>query len=186
MTKSSGAGLITHPYSVSCFLINPSYLTDSYIGFTLKMESVSQITIFGLKMMVNSGLEVRNISLLHEGISKNIFSRPLFTIIFRPKIGISDRVQFEGKNDVWFSQVRHIKQLIANSWRKRIGHVTSLIPCKNSREHFTSAAQHQRRRFEALLYFVCKSLKFEHNTYIRFDISDWFVHCNTGHLCQLG
>ena len=29
-----------------------SYLTDSYIGFTLKMESVSKNTIFGLKMMV--------------------------------------------------------------------------------------------------------------------------------------
>ena len=34
-----------------------SYLTDSYIGFTLKMESVSKNTIFGLKMMVKSGLE---------------------------------------------------------------------------------------------------------------------------------
>ena len=31
---------------------NTSYLTDSYIGFTLKMESVTKNTIFGLKMMV--------------------------------------------------------------------------------------------------------------------------------------
>ena len=34
-----------------------SYMTDSYVGFTLKMESVSKNTIFGLKMMVKSGLE---------------------------------------------------------------------------------------------------------------------------------
>ena len=30
-------------------LINTSYLTDSYIGFILKMESVTKNTIFGLK-----------------------------------------------------------------------------------------------------------------------------------------
>ena len=39
---------------------NTSYLTDSYIIYTLEMESVSKITIFGLKMMANrvkSGLE---------------------------------------------------------------------------------------------------------------------------------
>ena len=34
-----------------------SYLTDSYIVFTLKMEAVSKNTIFGLKMMVKIGLE---------------------------------------------------------------------------------------------------------------------------------
>ena len=38
--------------------INTSYLTDSYIIFSLKMESVSKNTIFGLKMMVKSGLEI--------------------------------------------------------------------------------------------------------------------------------
>jgi uncharacterized protein YihD (DUF1040 family) len=38
-------------------LFNMSYLTDSYIIFTLKMESASKNTIFGLKMMVKSGLE---------------------------------------------------------------------------------------------------------------------------------
>ena len=37
-------------------MFNMSYLTDSYIGFTLKMESVSKNTIFGLKMIVKSGL----------------------------------------------------------------------------------------------------------------------------------
>jgi len=91
---------------------NTSYLTDSYIIFTLKMESVSKDTIFGLKMMVKSGLEKIFVkfftagdyfSLLHKSVqndkfsSKNNhlptwrdfkinFSRPLFTVIFRPKI----------------------------------------------------------------------------------------------------
>ena len=39
-------------------LINTSFLTDSYIGFTLKMESVPKNTILGLKMMVRSSLEI--------------------------------------------------------------------------------------------------------------------------------
>ena len=38
-------------------LLNKSYLTDSYIVFTLKMESVPKIKNAGLKMMVKSGLE---------------------------------------------------------------------------------------------------------------------------------
>ena len=38
--------------------LNTSYLTDSYIIFTLKMESVSKNTIFDLKMIVKSGLEI--------------------------------------------------------------------------------------------------------------------------------
>ena len=42
---------------LGCFELNTSYLTDSYIVFTLKIESVSKTTIFGLKMMVKSGLE---------------------------------------------------------------------------------------------------------------------------------
>ena len=37
-------------FKSQCF--NTSYLTDAYIDFTLKMESVSKNTIFGLKMMV--------------------------------------------------------------------------------------------------------------------------------------
>ena len=44
-------------YGVSRHGINTSYLTDSYTVFTLKMESVTKNTIFGLKMMVKSGLE---------------------------------------------------------------------------------------------------------------------------------
>ena len=93
-------------------MLNTSYLTDSYIVFTLKMESVSKNTIFGLKMMVKSGLEKIFLKFLHAGdyfpllhksaqnhkfSNKNNylparrdfkinFSRPLFTIIFRPKM----------------------------------------------------------------------------------------------------
>ena len=47
------------------WIINTSYLTDSYIGFTLKMESVSKNAIFGLKMMVKSGLEKLFLKFLH-------------------------------------------------------------------------------------------------------------------------
>ena len=87
------------------------YLTDSYTFFTLKMESVYKNTIFGLKMMVKSGVVKIFLKLLHAAeyfpllhkciqnhkfSNKNnylppwrdfkiIFSRPLFTIIFRPK-----------------------------------------------------------------------------------------------------
>ena len=46
---------------------NTSSLTDSYIVFTLKMESVSKNTIFGLKMMVKSGLEKIILKSLHAG-----------------------------------------------------------------------------------------------------------------------
>ena len=42
-------------------------MTDSYIGFTLKMESVTKNTIFGLKMMVKSGLEKNILKSLHGG-----------------------------------------------------------------------------------------------------------------------
>ena len=42
-----------------------SYLTNSYIFFTLEIESVSKITIFGLKMMVKSGLEKIFLKFLH-------------------------------------------------------------------------------------------------------------------------
>ena len=49
--------------------LNTSYLTDSCIDFTLKMESVSKMTIFGLKMMVKIGLE-KNILKFHEPLQK--------------------------------------------------------------------------------------------------------------------
>ena len=47
------------------FVLNKSWLTDSYIGFTLKMESVSKNTIFAIKMMVKSGLEKVFFKFLH-------------------------------------------------------------------------------------------------------------------------
>ena len=47
--------------------LNTSYLTDSYIRFTLKMESVSKNTILGLKMMVKSGLKKFILKFLHAG-----------------------------------------------------------------------------------------------------------------------
>ena len=43
------------------------YLTDSYIIFTLKMESVSRNTIFVLKMIVKSGLEKILLKFFHAG-----------------------------------------------------------------------------------------------------------------------
>ena len=46
---------------------NTSYLNDSYINFTLKMESVPEITSFGLKMMVKGGLEKIFLKFLHVG-----------------------------------------------------------------------------------------------------------------------
>ena len=47
--------------------LNTSYLTDSYIIFTLKLKSVSKNTIFGPKMMVKSGLEKIFLKYLHFG-----------------------------------------------------------------------------------------------------------------------
>ena len=54
---------------VLCILtfLNTSYLTDEFIGFTLKMESVCKSTIFGKKMMVKSGVEKFILKSLHEG-----------------------------------------------------------------------------------------------------------------------
>ena len=52
---------------IKLLTIQHVYLTDSYIGFTLKMESVSKNTIFGLKMMVKSGPEKFILKSLHAG-----------------------------------------------------------------------------------------------------------------------
>ena len=91
-----------------------SYLT--YIVFTLKMESVFKNTIFGLKIMLKSGLEKIFLKFLlagdyfpllhksaqnHKFNNKNNylpawrnfkinFSTPLFTIIFWPKMVFLD------------------------------------------------------------------------------------------------
>ena len=79
---TSGTGI---PWNHSIYIrtvsssLNTSYLTDSYIVFTLKMESVSKNTMFGLtRLRVNLRPRL--------DIFKINFSRPLFTIIFRPKI----------------------------------------------------------------------------------------------------
>ena len=51
--------------TLTLLVLNTSYLTDSYIIFTLKMESVPKNSIFGLKMMVKSGLEKSILKFLH-------------------------------------------------------------------------------------------------------------------------
>ena len=51
--------------TLTLLVLNTSYLTDSYIIFTLKMESVPKNSIFGLKMMVKSGLEKIFLKFLH-------------------------------------------------------------------------------------------------------------------------
>ena len=47
------------------YLLNTSYSTDSCIVFTLKMESLPEVTILGLKTMVKSGLEKIFLKFLH-------------------------------------------------------------------------------------------------------------------------
>ena len=82
--------------------INTQYMRNPDMVYVLKMEYVSKINIFGLKMMVKSGLEkiffkippcehhviLIKTPLLYEvnSFNRKKFSRPLFTIIFRPKI----------------------------------------------------------------------------------------------------
>ena len=70
-------------------VLNTSYLTDSYIGFTLKMESVSKNTIFGLKMMVKSGLEKFILKSLHaQNRAKTAFF--VFLALFGAYVGQPD------------------------------------------------------------------------------------------------
>ena len=47
------------------FLTPNTYVTNSYFVCVLKMEYVPKITIFGLKMMVKSGLEKTFLKFLH-------------------------------------------------------------------------------------------------------------------------
>ena len=54
-----------HQFISLTFNFNTSYLTDSYIGFTLKMESVTKNTIFCLKMIMKSSLEKFILKSLH-------------------------------------------------------------------------------------------------------------------------
>ena len=60
--KSYTTSFISQKYT-----FNMSYLTDSCIAFSLKMESVSKSTIFGLKIMVKTGLEKIFVKFLHAG-----------------------------------------------------------------------------------------------------------------------
>ena len=54
-------------FSFPLTLFNTSYFTDSYIVFTLKMESQPKNILFGLKMMVKSSLEKFILNSLHAG-----------------------------------------------------------------------------------------------------------------------
>ena len=62
-----------------------SYLTGLDIFFTLKLESVPKITIFGLKMMVKSGLEKKFLKFLHA----LTMSFLLLNLYFCPKLLLS-------------------------------------------------------------------------------------------------
>ena len=116
-----------HKKMISCkkegvHCINTSYLTESYIAFTFKMESVTKNTIFGLKMMMKSGLEKIILKSLHAGrwlflllnlwfvgISKTFFRDHFSPSFLCQKFIFGCRFRFEGKNDIWICQVRHIK-----------------------------------------------------------------------------
>ena len=87
-------------------LINTQYMTNPTIFYPVKMEYGWKFSIFGLKMMVKSGLfSIKWIYLIERRIFgqkykfsnkndmvrawrnfKNILSRPLFTIIFRQEM----------------------------------------------------------------------------------------------------
>ena len=56
--------------------INTYYDNDSYFIYVLKMEYVSKINTFGLKMMVKSGLENIFLRSLH---AQSLFRKILFT-----------------------------------------------------------------------------------------------------------
>ena len=115
---SEAIGLRFNCSSLLLWALNTQYMTNSTLVCPVKIEYVTNNNIFGLKMMMKSGLEknIWNSSMLKpfsikwiyliEKRSfyqkykfsnkndmvctwrnfKNIFSRPLFTIIFRPKI----------------------------------------------------------------------------------------------------
>ena len=67
MSKNQDSNLYLNFKLFQTYYVNTSYLTDSYIMFTLKMEFVSKNSIIGLKMMVKSGLEKFILKSLHAG-----------------------------------------------------------------------------------------------------------------------
>ena len=86
-------------------MINTQYMRNPDMVYVLKMEYVSKITIFSLKMMVKSGLEkillkflhVRdNFPLLHKSDQNHKFSNE--NIFLHGIFGY--RFHFEGKPDV--------------------------------------------------------------------------------------
>ena len=79
--------LLMSDVGVLFYVFTTSYLTDSYIIFTLKMESESKITIFGLKMMVKSGLEKIFLKFLHALTMPFL----LLNLYFWPKLLLSMR-----------------------------------------------------------------------------------------------
>ena len=66
------------------YLFNTSYLNDSYISFTLNLESGQNVC--SDRSIRSSTYGKKNISNFPPCGKMVIFSRPLFTIIFRPKI----------------------------------------------------------------------------------------------------
>ena len=66
-TKKFGNKFINRQYFHRKTGLNTRYLTDSYIIFTLKMESVFKNTIFGLKMIENDS---------KKWFRKNLFEIP--------------------------------------------------------------------------------------------------------------
>ena len=77
-------------------MFNTSYFTDSYIIFTLKMESVSKITTFGLQMTVESGLEKILLKFLH--------AQAIFYQMSLPKAVMYNDCPFL-KRDAWVNAV---------------------------------------------------------------------------------
>ena len=77
----SKLAILTVP-SIPLEVLNTSYLTDSYIVYTLKIESVPEIAIFGLKMMVKSGLE----KIFWNSSMRKPFSSNSFCFIERRKM----------------------------------------------------------------------------------------------------
>ena len=125
---------------------NTSYLTDSCIVFTIKLESGSKITIFGLKMVVKTGLEKFILKSLHAGrwlflllklrfcaklnvkwirrkwlphgeISKKKFYTPFHYHFQTKNYHFRYIFHFEGKNDAWISHVRRVKCIISKIYR---------------------------------------------------------------------
>ena len=90
-----------------------SYLTDSYIVFTLKMESVSKDTIFGLKMTVKSGLE----KCFLNSSKRQPFSITIIYLIERRSF--DQKYKFGIKNDM-VSAWRNLKNiLVSDSFKKQ-------------------------------------------------------------------